>query len=165
MRVWTARGLSGKRLRTVRRHKNIFHAMGILLGATRASRDIDKRQEPTPFVRSITWSGNKKSLGLISSLKLPTALNATTHLTPSFLNAAMLALDGTSCGAISWCRPCLERNATFNGVPEGRGCERMVMGEEVEPQGVQSWGCVRGSLAMGVKCGRWEMPVPPIMAM
>lgn len=117
------------------------------------------------MVRSKTWSGTRKSLGLTSSLKLPTALKATTHLTPNFLSAAILALDGTSCGASSWCRPCLERKATLRGVPEGLGCERMVMGDEGEPHGVQSVGCVSGRLATGSKCGRWERPVPPMMAM
>ena len=42
----------------------------------------------------------------------------------------------------------------------GAGCERRVMGLEGRPQGVRGW-----RRAMGVKEGRWERPVPPMMAM
>ena len=38
------------------------------------------------------------------------------------------------------------------------------MGEEGEPQGVVRAGSVRRRRARGVKVGRWERPVPPIMA-
>ena len=41
----------------------------------------------------------------------------------------------------------------------------MVIGEEGTPHGVWRVGCVRGSSATGVKCGREERPVPPMMAM
>ena len=143
----------------------MVHRVQIHSRSLKEGRGISQHRRLTPLVRSKIWSGTRKSLGLTSSLKLPTALNATTHLTPNFLSAAILALDGTSCGANSWCRPCLERKATLRGVPEGAGYERMVMGDEGVPHGVQSVGCVSGRQATGPKWVRWEMPVPPIMAM
>lgn len=47
---------------------------------------------------------------------------------------------------------------------EVRGWERIVIGEEGLPHGVQRAGCVSGNCATCVKPGRWERPVPPIMA-
>lgn len=48
---------------------------------------------------------------------------------------------------------------------EALGWERIVMGEEGEPHGVLRAGCERGRWATWVKPGRWERPVPPMMAM
>jgi len=146
--------VSGTGVQTGRQRMTLIHRMQINSRILREGRGINQHRRLTPLVRSNTWSGTKKSLGLTSSLKLPTALNATTHLTPNFLSAAILALDGTSCGAISWCRPCLERTATLRGVPEGLGCERMVMGDEGVPHGVESIGCVSGRQATGPKSVR-----------
>ena len=53
----------------------------------------------------------------------------------------------------------------FSGSLSLRGWERIVIGEEGEPQGVCSAGCEYGSDAMGVNEGRDWRPVPPIMAM
>ena len=69
----------------------------------------------TPFVQSTTPPPTQKSLGFTSSLKLPTALNPTTHFTPNFFNAATLARLLISCGAISWWVPCLARKAIIVG--------------------------------------------------
>lgn len=102
--------------------------------------------------------------------------------TPSLRSAAMLAREGTSCGAYSWERPWRERKATLRGGEEEDGCaeevlvergfvgavrgwERMVMGLEGEPQGVWSAGWVSGRVAIGVKEGSEVRPVPPIIAM
>jgi hypothetical protein len=49
----------------------------------------------------------------------------------------MLALAGTSCGAISWCSPWRERKATAIGLPvEGDGWWRIEIGDEGVPHGV-----------------------------
>lgn len=108
------------------------------------------------------WSGTTKSRGLISSCRLPTAENAMMERTPRERRAAMLAREGTSCGASSWCRPCRERKAMGMGapLPVGEGWCRMVMGEEGEPQGVGT-----SRVAARVKPGRLWSPVPPMTAM
>ena len=102
------------------------------------------------------------------------------HRTPSLRRAAMLAREGTSCGAYSWCKPWRERKATLSGggevreaevldvdsglVGARRGWERIVIGLEGGPHGVVREGCVSGSWAMGVKWGSEVRPVPPIIA-
>jgi hypothetical protein len=67
----------------------------------------------------------------------------------------MLARFGTSCGASEWCVPWRERKAMGTEL-----WERMVMGEEGVPQGVEG---VRE--ATGVKPSRCWRPVPPMTAM
>lgn len=84
-----------------------------------------------PLVRSMIWSGRQKVPGGMSSLKLPTALNAIMALTPRDLKAAMFARAGTEEGVIVWPIPCRERKAILT--PEGR--EETVMGEDGKPQG------------------------------
>lgn len=78
-----------------------------------------------PLVRSMIWSGMTKSPGLISSRRLPTALNATTARTPICLRAAMLARAGTALGLMLCSLPWRARNAMR--VPEGSSA--IVMGE------------------------------------
>lgn len=85
----------------------------------------------TPFVRSIICSQRAKSPGAISSLKLPTALNASIARTPRDLSAAMFAREGTADGLIEWPGPWRARNAM--SVPEGR--EQIWRGEDGKPQG------------------------------
>ncbi len=53
----------------------------------------------------------------------------------------------------------------MRGVPGDLRYERIVMGDEGVPHGVQSVGCVSGRQATGLKPVRWERPVPPNMAM
>lgn len=53
----------------------------------------------------------------------------------------------------------------MRGVPGNLRYERIVMGDEGVPHGVQSVECVSGRQATGLKPVRWERPVPPIMAM
>ena len=47
-----------------------------------------------PFVRSMTWSGTTKSMGLMCSCSEPTAEKAMTQRTPRLRRAAMLARLG-----------------------------------------------------------------------
>ena len=68
-----------------------------------------------PRVQSMTWSATRKSRGLTSSLRDPTALKPMQQRTPSFRKAATLARLLTSWGAISWWRPWRERKATVMG--------------------------------------------------
>lgn len=96
-----------------------------------------------------------KSLGRISSLKLPTAEKAIIVRTPILLSAAMFAREGTSEGVYSWWRPWREMKAT--GAPDG--VSRIITGEDGEPQGV-----VIFKEATDLKPSRREMPVPPMMA-
>lgn len=57
--------------------------------------------------------------------------------TPSFRKAAMLAREGTSCGAYSWCTPWRGRKAIGIGLPvDGDGWWRIDMGPEGLPHGV-----------------------------
>ena len=125
---------------------------------------IEKIGGFTPLVRSITWSGTTKSLGLISSLRLPTALNAIMLRTPIFRNAAIFARELTSCGANSCFRPCRLRNATVRGFCPGLGWDNIVIGLDGAPQGVCSDEWVSGSCATGSNAARLSRPVPPIIA-
>lgn len=84
----------------------------------------------TPRVQSTSWFTTTKSLGFTSSLKLPTALKPTTHLTPSFLSAATLARNGTSWGAYWWWTPCRARKAIVIG------CDRFSSSPSEEAGGV-----------------------------
>ena len=61
----------------------------------------------------------------------PTAEKARMARTPSDLNAAMFAREGTAEGGIECPTPCRARKATF--VPEGRA--QMAMGELGKPHG------------------------------
>ncbi len=131
-------------------HDALVHHMQIHSRFSRESRGFSQHRRLTPLVRSKTWSGTRQSLGLTSSLKPPTALNAATHLTPNFLSAAILALDSTLCGTNSWYRPCLERNTTMRGVPVDLRYERIVMGDEGVPHGVCWFMRVRRSMCMCV---------------
>lgn len=57
--------------------------------------------------------------------------------TPRLRKAAMLAREGTSWGASSWCVPWRERKAMGIGLPlEGEGWWRTLIGAEGAPQGV-----------------------------
>ena len=77
--------------------------------------------------------------GAISSLKLPTAENATMAWTPMLLSAEMFARALTSDGGIEWSTPCREMNATSgpgeSGDEASGGSVKMDRGEEGAPQG------------------------------
>ncbi len=75
---------------------------------------IEKRL--TPLVQSTTPPAITKSLGFTSSLRLPTALNPTAAVTPSFFRHATFARLLISCGAYWWCKPCRARKATTVGL-------------------------------------------------
>lgn len=73
----------------------------------------------------------------------------------------MLARDGISWGAISWCRPWRLMKATGIGAPlVGDGWCRMEIGDDGAPQGVVGF-----RVATWVKWGRDWRPVPPMTAM
>lgn len=72
----------------------------------------------------------------------------------------MLAREGTSWGANSWCRPWRLMKAMGIGLPvEGEGWWRMDIGDEGEPHGVLGW-----RVATWVKSASDWRPVPPMTA-
>lgn len=90
------------------------------------------------------WSGTIISPGLISSLKLPTALNATIALTPKNFKAAMFARAGTFEGGMLWWGPWRERKATDTvALPSSVGRVAIVIGDEGEPQGWRKEGLTK----------------------
>jgi hypothetical protein len=97
----------------------------------------------------------------MASCKLPTAEKAMSDLTPMDRRAAMFAREGTSWGAISWCRPCRLRNATGTSFPlVEQVWWRIVIGEDGVPHGVET-----ERHATWVKLGSSLRPVPPMTAM
>jgi hypothetical protein len=59
--------------------------------------------------------------------------------TPIFRKAAILAREGTSCGAYSWCKPWRARKAIGIGLPvEGDGWWRIEIGLDGLPHGVST---------------------------